>query len=576
MNKYFKYVKPHLAFFVLAPVCMLTEVFGDVMLPKFLSLIINNGVVTGDTAYVIKTGIYMICFALVMMMGGIMGTFCASNASIRFAADLRQDMFNKIQGFAFEDIDEFSTGSLVTRLTNDVTQIQQCIRMLLIIALRSPGMLIGALIMACSINLRLALVIAAVIPVLIFAIAVILKTAFPRFNKMQVKIDNINSSTQENITNMRVIKSFLRTDHEIDKFKKANEDLSETTLRAMKVVILNMPVVTLIMNMTTIAVVWVGGNFVITGNMPIGDLSAFTIYIVQILMSLMMLSHVFLLFSRAVACVKRIGEILDRDVQLNDNDIKTNSNLVTRGEIEFKNVSFRYNQTNDDHILKDINIKIEAGSTVGIIGMTGSGKTSFVSLIPRLYDVTEGQVLVDGVDVRDYKLSELRQSVAMVLQNNVLFSGTIKENLKWGDESATEEQMDQACELAQISSYIDSLKDGYETNIEQGGTNLSGGQKQRLSIARALLKKPKILILDDSTSAVDTATENKIRQSFKTTLKETTKLIIAQRIQSVKDSHMIIVFENGMIKGYGTHKQLMENCDLYKEIYYSQMDNDES
>ncbi len=576
MKKLFKYIKPHIIFFLLAPIFMLVEVGGEVMLPKLISMIINDGVAAEDTGYILQIGFVMVGFAVMMMSGGVLGGYCATKAAVSFSADLRLDVFKKLQSYSFEDIDDFSTGSLVTRLTNDIVQVQNCTRMMLVMMLRSPGMLIGALIMASSINVKLAAIIACVIPVLVVSVTLILKTAFPRFGIMQKKLDNLNSTIQENITNVRVIKSFLRRDFEIKKFSIANDELMDSTLRAMGIVILNMPVSTLIMNLTTIAIVWVGGNFVIAGTMPIGDLTAFTSYIVQILMSLMMLSMIFLQFSRAAASLKRINEILSHNVTLNDNNSMNIDKKVESGSIIFENVFFRYNGNSDQNILTDINLSIPSGATVGIIGMTGSGKTSLVQLIPRLYDVTSGRVLVDGTDVRDYSIKNLRNDVSMVLQNNVLFSGTVKENLKWGNENASDEEIKIACDAAQATSFISSLPNGFDAKLEQGGINLSGGQKQRMCIARALLKKPKILILDDSTSAVDSATEARIRESFKTTLKETTKIIIAQRIQSVIDADTIIVMDEGHITGIGTHKELLNSNDVYREIYYSQTDKEVS
>lgn len=576
MNKFKKYVMPYLQYFILAPIFMLTEVAGEILLPKLVSLIVDEGIANGDTAYVIATGIKMVVLAVVMMAGGVMGGYCATKASVNFASDLRGDVFLKLQDFSFKNIDRYNTGSLVTRLTNDITQIQNVIRTMLIMLLRSPGMFIGALIMASTINYKLALVIAAVIPFLFLAIFLIMKSAFPKFDEMQKRIDNVNSTIQENITNMRVIKSFLRRDFEIKKFDFSNENLLEKTLSALKTVIMVMPVATLAMNLTTVAVVWVGGNFVIDGTMEIGDLTAFTTYIVQILMSLMMLSMIFLQGSRAAASLKRINEIMDEVPDLSDRDAKAPEKTVNSGNIEFIDVSFKYNDNDEENILENINLKIDHGSIVGIIGSTGCGKTSLVQLIPRLYDVTEGIVTVDGTDVRDYNLTKLRNGVAMVLQNNVLFSGTLKENLLWGNENATDEEIDEACEAAQVSSFLGSLSDGYDTYLEQGGVNLSGGQKQRVCIARALLKKPKILILDDSTSAVDSATESKIRESFRAGLKDSTKIIIAQRIQSVIDADKIIVLADGKISGIGTHKELLESNEDYKDIYYSQMDKEVS
>ena len=415
-----------------------------------------------------------------------------------------------------------------------------------------------------------------VIPLLIVVLVIIMKTAFPRFDVMQKKIDALNSRIQENITNQRVVKSFVRDDFEKQTFDQASNELKEKTLRAMKVVIATIPVMTLAMNVTTIAVVWFGGKQILVGDMPVGDLTAFTTYVVQILMSLMMVSMIFIQGSRAVASSRRITEVLDTEIDLNDDAARDRERKVTSGKIEFRGVGFRYYKKHKRNVLQDISFRAEPGEVVGIIGSTGAGKSSLVQLIPRLYDCDEGEVLVDGVNVKDYTLENLRNGVAMVLQKNTLFSGTILENLRWGDENATDEEIFAMADAAQADLFVKDFTDGYETELGQGGVNVSGGQKQRLCIARALLKKPKILILDDSTSAVDTATEAKIRESFQTTLKDTTKLIIAQRISSVESADRILVMEEGRIVGQGTHRELMENCEPYQEIYYSQKDKEEA
>ena len=531
---------------------MLTEVAGEIVLPKIMASMIDSGIgaeVAGlGTGYILSRALLMIACIGIMIIGGIGGHFFAIRASVYFSADLRQGVFEKVQNFSFKNIDNFSTGSLVTRLTNDITQVQNMVRMLLIMAMRSPGMLIGGIIMACSINKELALILAFVIPILAVLIGLLLKTAFPRFGAMQKKLDNLNSGIQENITNVRVIKSFVRQDFETEKFENANSDLMNTTMRALKIVIMTMPIMTLAMNITTLLVVWFGGNFVVGGSMGVGDLTAFTTYITQILMSLMMVSMLFLQLSRALASSTRITEVLKTDVDLTD------ENAGQKDE----NISFT----------------AEPGEIVGIIGTTGSGKSSLVQLIPRLYDVTDGEVLVDGVNVKDYGLKNLRDGVGMVLQKNVLFSGSIEENLRWGDENATMEEIRAAADAAQADGFVNAFTDGYNMELGQGGVNVSGGQKQRLCIARALLKKPKILILDDSTSAVDTATEAKIRQAFTTSLKHSTKIIIAQRITSVIDADKIIVLEDGKIIGMGNHNELMKNCEEYRDIYYSQTDKE--
>ena len=575
LKRYKKYITPYLSAFVIGPLMMLTEVAGEVMLPKFMSMIINNGVADRNLAYIGKMGALMVLTVLFMAVGGILGAYFSAKASISFTSDMRNDLFRKVQQFSFENIDGYSTGSLVTRLTNDVQQVQNVLMMGLRMALRAPGMFLGALIMAFLMNRRLAAVILIVIPVLLAAIILILKTAFPRFGEMQRRLDRLNSGIQESLTNVRVVKSFVREDHEIEKFSRLNRDLKESSLRALRIVITTMPVMMFAMNVTTLAVVWYGGNIIIAGKMPVGDLTAFTTYIVQILMSLMMLSMVFLQSSRASASMKRINEIFDTEIGLNDDHAKNKDKKVTEGRVEFKNVSFGYSGENGrkDLVLEGISFTAEPGQTIGIIGSTGSGKTSLVQLIPRLYDVTGGEVLVDGVNVKEYSLKHLREGVGMVLQKNILFSGTIEENLRWGNEDAPMEDVIRFSESAQADPFVKNFKNGYDTEMGQGGVNVSGGQKQRLCIARALLKRPKILILDDSTSAVDTATEAKIRESLYHDLKDTTKIIIAQRISSVQEADQILVLEDGKIIGHGTHEELLKTCEAYSEIYTTQIGN---
>ncbi len=572
-NSFFKYIKPHLWFFIFGPLFMITEVVGEVLMPKLISLIIDGGIATGDTAYIIRVGLSMVGVALMMMCGGVLGNFFAVKASVGFASDLRNDIFKRVQTFSFKNIDSFSTASLITRLTNDITQMQNVIRMSLVMLLRAPGMLIGALIMAITINARLAVVIAVVIPILATCIITIMVKAFPRFNIMQKKLDKLNRDIQENLTNVRVVKSFVRTDYEKEKFSSSNQDLRDNTLRAMRLVIKNGPIMTLMMNVTTIAVVWFGGNFVMKGSMEIGELTAFTTYIVQILMSLMMVSMIILSASRALASARRIKEVLKQEPDISDAHAACKDKEVTLGKIEFRGVDFAY--TSDArNVLEDVSFTVEPGQTLGIVGATGSGKTSLVQLIARLYDVTDGQVLIDDVDVRDYSLYNLREGVGMVLQKNTLFSGTIDENLHWGKEDATPDEIIEAASSAQAHGFVTSFTDGYDTELGQGGVNVSGGQKQRLCIARALVKKPRILILDDSTSAVDTATESRIRDTFANELKDTTKIIIAQRISSVMESDKILVIDDGRIVGYGTHEELMQSNEYYQEIYYSQRDKE--
>lgn len=580
MDKYKKYVKPYLSAFILGPIFMIVEVLGEVILPKLMSIIINYGCGQGGyesrgIGFITLIGGAMILTAVFMMAGGVLGAYFAVKASVNFAADLRRDVFKKVQEFSFANIEKFSTGSLVTRLTNDITNMQNVISIGLRMLLRAPGMLIGGLIMAFVMNWRLAIVFCVVIPLLIIAIVLIMRVALPRFNIMQTKIDSLNSRIQENITNQRVVKSFVRDDFEKKTFDTANEDLKDNTLRAMKVVIMTIPIMTLAMNITVMAVVWFGGRQIIVGSMPVGDLTAFTTYVTQILMSLMMVSMIFIQGSRAMASSRRILEVLDTKVDLNDEEASMTDKKVEKGEIEFRHVGFRYYKKHKNNVLQDINFVAHPGEVIGIIGSTGSGKSSLVQLIPRLYDCDEGEVLVDGVNVKEYSLEHLRNGVAMVLQKNTLFSGTIMDNLRWGDEHASDEEVRQAAEAAQADLFVRNFNEGYNMELGQGGVNVSGGQKQRLCIARALLKKPKILILDDSTSAVDTATEAKIRQSFSTTLKDTTKLIIAQRISSVETADRILVMDEGRIVGQGTHEELLNTCEAYQEIYYSQMSKKE-
>lgn len=568
-KRYKSYILPYKSTFILGPLMMVTEVLGEILLPKFMSMIINHGVAQKDGGYILKMGLVMAITSFLMAAGGILGAYFAAKASISFTSDLRRDLFARVQQFSFKNIDTFSTGSLVTRLTNDIQQVQNLIMMGLRMMLRAPGMFLGALVMAFWMNAELAAVILVVIPLLTAAIVWILRTAYPRFTAMQKALDTLNSGIQEVLTNVRVVKSFVREDYEEKRFADTNRELKEAGLRALKIVIATMPVMMFAMNVTTLAVVWFGGNLIIGGRMAVGDLTAFTTYIVQILMSLMMLSMVFLQSSRAMASIRRIDEVLDEPIDLSDENASQKDRKVEKGRVEFKDVSFSYREGGEP-VLSHISLTAEPGETIGILGATGSGKTSLVQLIPRLYDVTEGSVRVDGIDVREYSLKNLRDGVGMVLQKNVLFSGTIEENLRWGDETATEEEVRRAAVYAQADSFVNSFAEGYKTEMGQGGVNVSGGQKQRLCIARALLKKPKILILDDSTSAVDTATEAAIRTAFREDLKDTTKFIIAQRLSSLEYADRILVLEDGRIIGEGTQEKLLASCEAYREIYETQ------
>ena len=594
MKRWLSYAQPYIPYFIFGPICMIIEVIGEVLMPRMLGNMVDylTSVTTekevdvaqwvktlvgmfGDGAPVVLTIMAaMVLTALLMMLGGIGGAFFGARASVNYASDLRADMFRKVQTFSFSNIDHFSTGSLVTRMTNDVTQIQNFINMMLRMALRSPGMFIGALVMSIAINPRLSIVFAVTLPLLIGAMTAIILIGFPRFSAMQKKIDALNSDVQENITNVRVVKSFVREDREREKFGKANNDLKVAGFSAMKVMIFISPVISFFTYVTTLSIYWFGSNQVVGGTLTAGELATFVTYATQILISLMMMSMLFIMLSRALASGKRIAEVLDEKIDISDAS-SPSGKTVERGEIEFKNVSFRYHKGSEDAVLDGIDLKIPAGATVGIIGSTGCGKTTLVSMIPRLYDVDGGEVLVDGKNVKNYSLYDLRESVGMVLQKNVLFSGTIEENLRWGDENATSDEVVSAATIAQADKFITSFPEGYATELDQGGTNVSGGQKQRLCIARALLKKPKILILDDSTSAVDTATESMIRRAFREELHDSTKIIIAQRISSVIDADTIIVMNEGKITGVGTHDELLKNNTEYQEIYYSQNEKED-
>ena len=570
---WFKYIKPYLFYFIITPLCMLMEVAGEVIMPRLLGMVIDsqkNGTLTVSESLLVMLAI-ILC-ALAMMAGGIGGSYFGAKASVNFATDLRQDIFEKVQTYSFANIDKFSTGSLFTRMTNDVTQMQNFVNMLLRMAFRAPGMLIAALFMAIALQPSLTVTFAVAIPLLLIAVGAIILTGFSRFEVVQKKLDRLNSIVQENVTNVRVVKSFVREDHEVKKFAGANKDLKKAGMSAMNIMIFLSPVTTLIMNVTVLFIIYFGSQMVYDTQMEVGALSTFVTYTTQILFSLMMVSMLFMMSSRALASAKRIKEVLEEQPDISDENAKFPQLEIQKGDIEFKNVTFRYYKNSSECVLDNINLKIPAKSIVGIIGSTGCGKTTLVSMIPRLYDPDSGEVLIDGINVKDYSLYNLREGIGMVLQNNTLFSGTIEENLRWGNENATEEQIVEAAKSAQADKFVSSFKDGYKTEIDQGGTNVSGGQKQRLCIARTLLKNPKVIILDDSTSAVDTATEAQIRNAFRNELAGSTKIIIAQRISSVKDADMIIVMNEGKITGIGTHDELMQSNEAYQEIYYSQHD----
>jgi ATP-binding cassette, subfamily B, multidrug efflux pump len=555
---------------------MTGDVLCTMMMPLLMSKIVDIGVATKNLAYIKSTGLEMVGLALLcILLGGLNAKFSAE-ASQGFAANLRKALFDKIQSFSFSNIDQFSAPSLVTRLTSDVTQLQNTLLMCLRMLLRAPLMLVAALFFAVNINAKLSFILAVAIPVLVIGIILVLRSAERLFTTMQARIDALNGTVQENLVAIRVVKAYVREKHEKAKFKKSNDELTQAGINAGNLISMMMPLMMFVMNATMIAVIWFGGKMVSAGGMGTGALMSFLSYLTEILISVMIFSMIFVMFARAEACAKRVVEVLDTKIDITDKVLAPggeNEAAVTKGSIEFRDVDFRYaTGTRGQDVLSKINLKVEPGEFVAIIGGTGSGKTSLVNLIPRLYDVTGGQILVDGVDVRDYKTDRLRAGIGMVLQKNVLFSGSIKDNLLWGDEHATKEEVEAAAASAQADEFVKSFPEGYETELGQGGVNVSGGQKQRLCIARAMLKKPAILILDDSTSAVDTATEAKIRETFARELKDTTVLMIAQRISSVKEADRIVVLDDGKIAGVGSHEELLSNNAIYREICESQQE----
>lgn len=562
------YMKKYKWSTIFAPLSIIAEVLLEITIPVLMSRIVDNGIPNKDIAYIVKIGLLMVIMAIAGMCAGALSSRLAAKASMGFASELRSGLFKSVQRFSFSNVDRFSSASLVTRLTTDVTNAQNAFQMCIRMLVRAPVMLVGATIMAFSINSSLVSVFLITIPILAATLFIITKMAHPRFIAMLKKYDGLNSTVQENLISIRVVKSFVRSAYEKDKFKNANDGLMNASLRAEKVVIFNMPIMQLSVYACIIAILWFGGNMIAAGNMETGELISFINYVTQILMSLMTICMVFTNIVISRASLSRIIEVLNEQPDIKDSakeDIPVND-----GSIEFKNVTFSYYSTAEEVNLKNINVKIHSGETIGIIGGTGSAKSTLVQLIPRLYDADEGEVLVGGRNVRDYKLKTLRSSVAMVLQKNVLFSGTIKENLRWGNAQATDEEIEAACKAACAHDFITSFPNGYETELGQGGVNVSGGQKQRLCIARALLCKPKILILDDSTSAVDTATDARIRDALKTALKGATKLIIAQRITSVCEADRIIVMDDGRISDIGTHEELLKRNEIYREVYTSQ------
>ena len=553
----------------LAPIFVALEVILEVIIPTLMASLIDKGIEAGNMEYTIQTGIILVVLCVFSLLSGMMSGKYAADASAGFAKNLRKDMYYNVQQFAFSNIDKFSSASIVTRLTTDVTNVQQAFMMVIRVAVRNPMMIIFSFIMVLRINPVIALVFLAVIPIMAIALLILMKKTHPVFEKLFSTYDNLNNVVQENLRGIRVVKSYVREEHEIEKFKKMNEKMYELGTRAEKNLAMAMPVMQFCVYGSILFCSWFGANFIVAGDMTTGQLTSIFAYAMQILISLMLLSVVFVMITMSQASAQRIAELLREESSLTNGENPIYE--VPNGDIVFENVSFGYSEGQDKYVLKNINLHIKPGQTVGIIGGTGSSKSSLVQMIPRLYDVNEGSVKVGGIDVRDYDIESLRNEVAMVLQKNVLFSGTIKDNLRWGNAEATDEELERVCKLAQADSFIQSFPDKYDTYIEQGGSNVSGGQKQRLCIARALLKKPKILILDDSTSAVDTHTDAMIRKAFLKEIPDTTKLIIAQRISSVEEADLIIVMDNGEIVGTGTHKELLVSNSIYKEVFDSQV-----
>lgn len=552
---------------IICPLLMVGEVIMECLIPITMGRIVDNGIIKNDINYVITHGLIMVMYAVLSLSFGALAGRVSSVASVGVAKNLRKMLFDKVQTFSFSNVDKFSTGSLITRLTNDVTNVQNAFMMCIRMLFRAPVMFVVAIIMAVQLSASLSLTFTIFIPIIIIALVVIMNLAFDRFNKMLKCYDALNANVQENLTAIRIVKAFVRGDFEKKKFADSAHAVKVAQLNAEKVVIWNMPIMQFCMYACVILVSWFGSQLVIGNEMGTGELMSFFTYISQILMSLMMISMIFIQLVMSKASITRICEVLDEKPEI-DNGSSTDE--VKNGDISFINVSFSYNKNRDNPTLKNINLEIKSGQTVGIIGGTGSAKSSLVQLIPRLYDVLDGEVRVGDKNVKDYNLIVLRDAVSMVLQKNVLFSGTIIDNLRWGNENATDEEVFAACRAAQAHEFITSFPNGYQTDLGQGGVNVSGGQKQRLCIARALLKKPKVLILDDSTSACDTATDSKIRAAFKTSLKDITKIVIAQRISSIMDSDVIIILDEGEIKAVGNHDELIKTSEIYREVYTSQ------
>ena len=571
IGKLWPHAKPYAGWIALGVACSAGEAIFELLIPLVMSDIVNIGIPNADESFILINGLKMALMALVSLGLGVGAAVCSSIAGQGFGANLRRAEYNHIQEYAFSNIEKFSTASLITRLTNDVNALQMSLMMGMRLLVRAPVMLIAALILSIRISLQLSSVFLVALPLLAVSVSIILIKTGPMFRSLQEKTDALNLVVQENLTGIRVVKSFVKADHEQEKFTKRNRDLKATSERAFGMVVINMPIMMLIVNATLIAVIWFGGKLVNTGSLLAGDLMAYFTYIMQIMMSLMMVSMMFMMMTRSVACAKRIIEVLEERPAIT-NDAADTEAAVENGSIDFENVSFKYNEDSPEWILRDIDLHIKSGQTVGILGGTGSAKTTLVSIIPRLYEAQEGTVFVGGRPVRDYTMEHLRDAVSMVLQKNTLFSGSIRENLLWGNPDATEEQLWEACRAACADEFIQRMPDGLDHDLGQGGVNVSGGQKQRLCIARAILKQPKVLILDDSTSAVDTATDAKIRQAFANELKDTTKIIIAQRVTSISEADLILVMDDGRIVAQGTHEELMKTCEIYRDVYQAQQE----
>jgi ATP-binding cassette subfamily B protein len=563
-----KHIKEYTLPSILTPIFMIGEVIMEMIIPLMMASIVNDGIEKGNTKHIYIMGALMVVATLISLLFGISGAKYGAKASMGFGKNLRRAMFEKIQTYSFANIDKFSTSSLITRLTTDVSNIQNAYQMLLRMCMRAPACLIIAMIMSFSINAKLASIYLVAVIFLGAALILISSKAMKYFQASFVKYDELNESVQENVSAIRVVKSFVRGEYEKKRFKKASKNIYDMFFKAESIIVWNSPLMQLTVNCCILLISWFGAHLVVKGSMNTGDLMALLTYCMNILMNLMMLSMIFVMSSMSIACGKRIAEVLNEESTLQNPENPIYE--VADGSIRFENVTFRYSSTSEAPILDCINLDISSGETIGIIGGTGSSKSTLVNLISRLYDVDEGAVYVGGIDVRNYDMDALRNQVAVVLQKNVLFSGTILENLRWGNKDATEEECIEACKQACAHDFILSFPDQYNTYIEQGGTNVSGGQKQRLCIARALLKKPKVLILDDSTSAVDTATDAKIRAAFKEAIPGTTKIIIAQRISSVQDADRIIVMNDGRLEGFGTHEELLENNAIYRDVYDAQ------